>query len=171
MSKLGAILSIVFLAALAELDAGQIKHPKSEPAFTMTISDDWKAAWDEKGNLSCKNAEGNERFSIIPVGKNKDWEYLKDYLPGLARKSGRDWSFQDQKVTELDETKTPRKVALLKISTHGTKAGMKTVIKIAAFKVAAEKFFVVLSMGPDDEKFRGKVDTAIASVTPIAAAD
>ena len=169
MNKFAAILSIVFLAASTRLDAEQIKHPQSNPAFTITIATDWTAKWDEKGNLSCKNVDGNERFSIIPVGPGKTWEYLKDYLPGMARESGQDWKFQDQKVTELEETTTPRKVQVLKISTHGTRKGAKTVIKIAAFKVAAEKFFVVLSMGPDDGKFPAKVDAAIASVRPIAA--
>ena len=167
MKKLPALLSILFLAASSRLDAEQIKHPQSDPAFTITIPSDWTAKWDEKGNLSCKSADGGERFSIIPVGKGKDWEYLKDYLPGLARKSGQDWKFQDQKDTELEEPTTPRKVKVLKISTHGMREGAKTVIKIAAFKVAAEKVFVVLSMGPDNGKFPAKVDAAIASVTPL----
>jgi hypothetical protein len=171
MSKLIAILTIVLLAAFTRLDAGQIKHPKSEPAFTITISDDWKAHWDEKGNLSCSSAAGDEHFSIIPVGENKTWEYLKDYLPRMARKSGQDWTFQDLKVTELEETTTPRKLKLLRISTHGTRKGAKTIIKIVAFKTHAEKFFVVLSMGPDNEKFPAKVDAAIASITPLAAAN
>jgi hypothetical protein len=171
MSKSLATLAIVLLAALARLGAGQIKHPKNDPAFTITISDDWKAGWDTKGNLSCSNADGSEHFSIIPVGENKNWEYLKDYLPGMARKSGQDWNFQDLKVAELEETTTPRKLELLRISTHGTRKGAKTIIKIVAFKLKAEKFFVVLSMGPDNEKFRAKVDAAIASVTPLAAAD
>jgi hypothetical protein len=171
MSELRAILTIVLLAVSTRLDAAQIKHPKSNPAFTITISDDWKAHWDQKGNLSCANADGAEYLSIIPVGENKTWEYLKDYLPRMARKSGQDWNFQDLKVAELEETTTPRKLGLLRISTHGTRKGAKTIIKIVAFKLNAEKFFVVLSMGPDDEKFRAKVDAAIASVTPLAAGD
>jgi hypothetical protein len=171
MSKLTAILTIVVLAASTRLDAGQIKHPKSKPAFTITVSDDWKAGWDAKRNLSCSNADGGEHFSIIPVGENKTWEYLKDYLPRMARKSGQDWTFQDLKVTELEETTTPRKLELLRISTHGTRKGAKTIIKIVAFKLKAEKFFVVLSMGPDDEKFRSKVDAAIASITPLTASE
>ena len=171
MSKLTAILTIVLLAAFTRLDAGQIKHPKSKPAFTITIPDDWKAAWDEKGNLNCSNADGSEHFSIIPVGEGKTWEYLKDYLPRMARKSGQDWKFQDLKVTELEEATIPRKVQLLRLSTLGTRKGVKTIIKTVAFKLNAEKFFVVLSMGPDNEKFRAKLDAAIASVTPFAAAD
>ena len=171
MIKSLTILTIVLLTASTRLNAAQIKHPKSEPAVTITISDDWKAKWDVKGNLSCSNADGNEHFSIIPVGENKTWEYLKDYLPRMARKSGQDWKFQDLKITELEETKTPRKLEILRISTHGTKEGARTVIKIVAFKPSAEKFFVVLSMGPDNEKFRAKVDAAIASITPLAAAE
>jgi hypothetical protein len=171
MSKSLAILTIALLAASTRLNAAQIKHPKNNPAFTITISDDWKAHWDQKGNLSCSNADGSEHFSIIPVGENKTWEYLKDYLPRMARQSGQDWNFQDLKVAELEETATPRKLALLRISTHGTRKGAKTIIKIAAIKLKAEKFFVVLSMGPDNEKFRSKVDAAIASVTPLAAGE
>ena len=171
MSKLTAILTIVLLAAFTRLDAAQIKHAKSNPAFTIIISDDWKAGWDTKGNLSCSNADGGEHFSIIPVGENKTWEYLKDYLPRMARESGRDWKFLDLKVTELEETTTPRKLQFLRISTHGTRKGAKTIIKTVAFKLHAEKFFVVLSMGPDTGKFPAKVDAAIASITPLAAAD
>jgi hypothetical protein len=171
MSKLAAILIVVLLAASTRLNAEQVKHPKSDPVLAITISDDWKAHWDQKGNLSCANADGSEHFSIIPVGENKSWEYLKDYLPRMARKSGQDWNFQDLKVTELEETTTPRKLQLLRISTHGTRKGARTVIKIVAFKLNAEKFFVVLSMGPDNEKFRAKVDAAIASTSPLAAAN
>ena len=171
MSKLTAILTIVLLAVFTRLDAEQIKHPKSKPAFTITIPDDWKAQWDEKGNLNCSNADSSEHFSIIPVGKNKTWEYLKDYLPRTARESGQDWKFQDLKVSELEEATTPRKLQLLRISTHGTRKGATTIIKTVAFKLNAEKFFVVLSMGPDNEEFPAKVDTAIASIAPLAAAD
>jgi hypothetical protein len=171
MSKLSAILTSVFFAASVRLNAEQIKHPKSDPVFAITIPDDWKAHWDQKGNLSCANADGSEHLSIIPVGQNKTWEYLKDYLPGMARKSGQDWNFEDLKVTELEQAMTPRKLELLRISTHGTRKGARTVIKIVAFKLNPEKFFAALSMGPDNEKFRAKVDGAIASVRPLAAAE
>ena len=171
MSQSLRILIILLLAASMRLDAGQIRHPKSDPAFTINISDDWTPKWNARGTLNCSNADGNEHFSIIPVGENKDWEYLKNYLPGMARRSGQDWKFEDLKVSGLEETTTPRKLQLLRISTHGTMKGAKTVIKIVAFKVAADKFFTVLSMGPDDAKFRAKVDGAIASITPLAAAD
>ncbi len=171
MSKLTAVLTIVFLTAFTRLDAGQIKHPKNKPAFTITVPDDWKAGWDAKGNLSCSSADGSEHFSIIPVGENKTWQYLKGYLPGMARKSGQDWNFEDLKVTDLEETTTPHKLQLLRISTHGTRKGARTIIKTIAFKLNAEKFFVVLSMGPDNEKFPAKVDAAIASITPLAAAN
>lgn len=165
------LLSATLLFATAlNLNAKTIKYPEKDPAFSITLPDDWTAKPDKDGNLDCESGDGSKfSFSIVPTKDLNTEADLKAYLPKLAKIMGDGAKMENLKVGEVGEMTTAKKVKLFGLNANGPTSGVEMVISLAAFAPKKDTYFVIMSAEPSEvDKAHGKMmGEIIDSITPL----
>ncbi len=88
MKTLPILAASLLIATSLGLSAKTIKYPEKEPAFSITIPDDWTAKPDKDGNLDCEAGDGSKfSFSIVPTEEMNEQGRRTENLPVDAREN------------------------------------------------------------------------------------
>ena len=172
MKILPLLAASLLIATSLGLSAKTIKYPDKDPAFSITIPDDWTATSDKDGNLDCEAGDGSKfSFSIISAEEmKKDEAELKTYLPTLAKTMGDGAEIKDVKVGEIKEMTTPKGVKLIWSQREGAKLRIEMVISLAAFAPKKDIYFIIMAaaMADVDKAHDQTMGEIINSITPIS---
>ena len=164
------LAATLLLATALNLNAKTIKYPEKDPAFSITLPDDWTAKPDKDGNLDCEAGDGSKfSFSIVPSKEINTEADLKAFLPKLAQGMADGAKIENVKVGDVGEMTTAKKVKLFGLNAKGPTSGVDMVITLAAFAPKKDTYFVIMSVDPSDvDKAHGKVmGEIIDSITPL----
>src|SRR5437660_6311775 len=129
MKKLLLLAATLLLATALNLNAKTIKYPEKDPAFSITLPDDWTAKPDKDGNLDCQAGDGSKfSFSLVPTKDLNKEDDLKAYLPKLAQGMADGAKIADVKIGEMREMMTANKVKLFGLDAKGATSGVDMVI-------------------------------------------
>ncbi|HWM24963.1 MAG TPA: hypothetical protein VNP98_09060 [Chthoniobacterales bacterium] len=172
MKPLPILAASLLIATSLGVDAKTIKFPEKEPAFSITIPDDWTAKPDKDGNLDCEAGDGSKfSFSIISTEEMNmsTEEELKTYLSTLAKTMGDGAEIKDLKTGEMKEMTTGKGVKLFGLNAKGPTSGVEMVISLAAFAPKKDTYFIIMaaaeaSVDKAHDKAMGEI---INSITPL----
>ena len=167
------LAATLLLATALNLNAKTIKYPEKDPAFSMTLPDDWTAKPDKDGNLDCESGDGSKfSFSIVPTRDLNTETDLKAYLPKLAKIMGDGAKIKELKIGDIGEMTTAKKVKFFGLAAKGETSGIEMVITLAAFAPKKDIYFVIMAAEPAEvDKAHGKtMDEIIESIMPLGAA-
>jgi hypothetical protein len=169
--KTSLLLTATLLLATAfGLQAKTLKYPEKNPAFSITLPDDWTAKPDKDGNLDCEAGDGSKfSFSIVPSMDVNTEADLKAFLPKLAQGMADGAKIENVKVGNIGEMTTSKKVKLFGLNANGATSGTDMVITLAAFAPKKDTYFVIMSVAPSEvDKAHGKMmGEIIDSITPL----
>jgi len=171
MRRLPILVATLLIAASPGLSAKAIKYPDQDPAFSITIPDDWTAQPGKDGNLECEAGDGSKfSFSIVPAAEIKKEEELKSYLSTLAKTMGDGAEINDLKVGEIKQMTTPNGVKLSGLNANGPSSGVEVVISLAAFAPKNETYFIIMAaaVADVDKAHDQTMGEIINSITPIS---
>lgn len=173
MRTLLILAASLLIATSGGADAKTIKYPDKDPAFSITIPDDWTAKPDKDGNLDCEAGDDSQfSFSIISTEgmEMENEEKVKTYLSTLAKTMGDGAEIKDLKIGEMKEMTTPKGVKLFGLNAKGPSSGADMVISLAAFAPKKGTYFIIMaaaeaSVDKAHDKAMGEI---IGSITPIS---
>ena len=174
MKTLPILAASLLIATSLGLSAKTIKFPDKDPAFSITLPDDWTTKSDKDGNLDCEAGDGSKfSFSIVPTDEINKEEELKTYLSTLAKTMGDGAEIKDLKVGELKQMTTPKGVKLFGLNANGPSSGVEMVISLAAFAPKKETYFIIMAAAVADvDKAHDQVmGEIINSITPTSGKD
>jgi hypothetical protein len=170
MKNILVLCAALLCATALNLNAKTIKYPEKDPAFSITLPDDWTATPDKDGNLDCQSGDGSKfSFSIVPTKDLNTEADLKAYLPKLAKGMADGAKIENAKIGEMGEMTTAKKVKLFGLNANGPTSGIEMVITLAAFAPKKDTYFVIMAVEPSDvdkahDKMMGEI---INSITPL----
>ena len=164
------LAATLFLATALNLKAKTIKYPEKDPAFSITLPDDWTTKPGQDGGLDCKAGDGSKfYFSIVPFEEVNTEADVKAVLPKLAQGLVDGAKIENVKIGDIREMTATKKVKLFGLDAKGATSGVDYVITLAAFAPKKGAYFIIMSVGPFDvDKAHSKVmGDIINSITPL----
>jgi hypothetical protein len=74
------LLSIcLFIGTYSGLEAKTVRFPEKDPAFSVTVPDDWTVTVSSEGNLDCKAGDGSGLAFLIQKLEAKTEEEMKAF--------------------------------------------------------------------------------------------
>lgn len=158
----------LFVATSVSLGAKTVKFPEKDPAFGVTIPNDWTDTVDKDGDLECKAGGGSSGgFFIQKIGV-KTAEEARIYLNEIIKTIYRG-DVKDAKMGESKDTTTPTGVKMFGITANGPAEGIEMFYMAVAFSPKKETWFVLLDIEPAaDAKARKVTGEILNSITPAS---
>lgn len=164
------LLSVsLFIASSLGLSAKTVKFPEKDPAFSVTLPNDWTAEVNKDGNLEGKAGGGSQVGFLLQKLDGKAEEEAKTYLKGIINTIMLG-DAKDARISEIKETTTPSGVKLFAITCTGPAAGIEMFYSATAFSPKKETWFAVVTLETAaDAKSAEKVMSEILnSLTPAS---
>lgn len=164
------LAATLLLPTALNLNARTIKYPEKNPAFSITLPDDWTTKPDKDGNLDCQAGDGSKfSFSIVTSREVNTEADLKAFLSKLAQGMADGAKIENVKVGDIGEMTTTKKVKFFGLDAKGPTSGVEMVITLAAFAPKKDTYFGIMSVEPSDvDKAHGKMmGEIIDSITPL----
>ena len=158
----------LFIATSLSLSAKTVKFPEKDPAFSVTVPNDWTDTVNKDGDLECKAGGGSSVGFFIQKIDGKTAEEAKTYLNATI-KAIYHGDFKEAKLGESKETTTPTGVKMFGITATGPAEGIEMFYMAVAFSPKKETWFVLLDIEPAaDAKARKVTGEILNSITPAS---
>ena len=151
----------LFLPSLAE--AKTIRFPKSNPQFTVTFANDWKAEITSAGIISAQPGGAGYAISIFPV--------VATTLRGAIEETAKevDKRFENVEANPPVEFKTANNLTFLERDYTATDKGSDRTLAIVAFSPDGKRYYALFQAGtPEaDKQYTEDVIAIVKSIKPL----
>jgi hypothetical protein len=164
------LLSACFLVALAfSLEAKTVKFPEKDPAFTLTLPDDWTTTPKNDG-LECEAGDGSKYSFLIQSFDAKSDDEAKANLPKLIQAMANNPDLKDFKPMEDVAEMAMAKMKLFIANGIGSVGGTKMIFTAVAFAPKKGTYFSVVSAETEavDQAHDKVMGEIMGSLTPIS---
>jgi hypothetical protein len=162
--------SVGLLIALScSLEAKTVKFPEKDPAFSITLPDDWTTTPKNDG-LECQAGDGSNYSFLIQTFDVKSDDEAKTNLPKLIQAMGDNPDLKDFKpVGEIMEM-TMAKMKLFIANATASTEGTKMIFTAVGFAPKKGAYFSVVSVEPEavDRAHDKAMGEIMGSITPIS---
>jgi hypothetical protein len=160
----------LFIATSLSLSAKTVKFPEKDPAFSITVPNDWTDKVDKDGDLECEAGDGSSAGFLIQKMDAKTEEEAKTYL-NVMIKAAYHGDAKDAKVSESKERTTPTGVKMFGIIYTGPAEGIEMSYMAVAFSPKRETWFALLDIEPAAAaKTHERTGVILNSITPTSVA-
>ena len=167
--KTAILLVSLFLATSLSVGAKTVKYPEKDPAFSITLPDDWTTKAKPDGNLECIAGDGSKFSFIVQAQDSKTDDALKNDMGTLAKAMGEGAEMKDLKISDVIEMAMP-KVKLFAVNGTGTTSGLDMILTVVGFAPKKGTYFAVLAVETKEvdrahDKVMGEI---MSSITPVS---
>lgn len=159
----------LFIATALGLSAKTVKFPDKDPAFSVTVPDDWTDKVNKDGNLELKAGDGSSAGFFIQKIDARTEEEAKTYLKEIIKTINLG-DAKDAKVSESKETTTPTGMKMFEITCTGPAAGIEMFYLAVGFSPKKESWFALLDIetAADAKTYEKKMGEILNSITPTS---
>ena len=159
----------LLIALSCSLEAKTVKFPEKDPAFSITIPEDWTTTPKNDG-LECKAGDGSNYSFLIQSFDAKSDDEVKTNLPKLIQAMGDNPELKDFKLMGDVAEMTMAKMKLFIANAGASTGGTKMIFTAVAFAPKKGTYFSVISAEVEavdlaHDKAMGEI---MGSITPTS---
>jgi hypothetical protein len=163
------VAASLWIALSLSLVAKTVKFPEKDPAFSLTLPDDWTTTPKHDG-LECAAGDGSGYSFLIQSFDAKSDEELKTSLPKLVQTMGDIPDLKDLKPTSDVVEMAMAKTKLFIANATASIGEIKMILTAIAFAPKKGTYFSVITIEPEavdraHDKVMGEI---MGTITPIS---
>jgi hypothetical protein len=163
------VSAALFVALSCSLDAKTVNFPEKDPAFSITLPDDWTTTPKNDG-LECKAGDGSDYSFLIQPFDAKSDEEVKTSLPKLIQAMADNPELKEFKPMEDVMEMAMAKMKLFIANATASTGETKMIFTAVAFAPKKGTYFSVISAEAEavdraHDKMMGQI---MGSLTPVS---
>jgi hypothetical protein len=168
MKTLSIAVSLL-IAVSCSLEGKTVKFPEKDPAFSLTLPDDWTTTPKNDG-LECQAGDGSKYSFLIQSFDAKSDDEVKTNLPKLIQAMANNPDLKDFKPMEDVAEMAMAKMKLFIANGIGSAGGTKMIFTAVAFAPKNGTYFSVISAEAEavDQAHDKVMGEIMGSITPTS---